>query len=236
MLGLSSHTSRLRELALGIREPHQALPFLHGLLPGLSVAQQHGGAGLSLVLFLLLSTNSQCSLDMQTPASRPQPALSSPRRRFGSVLPNLMSVRLLLHQPPLSRPSNLSRGCLPLAALSSFKATLIQQPKAGLKGKITPWYQIGIQKYTEWFFPAPPQTSSTPWSRLGSSSWLSLLHLSNSLPWLSSGPSSPPPGLISKQTVITFQTDGIRHSIRELMHRVARATGTLGLTCLHLKA
>lgn len=50
------------------------------------------------------------------------------------------------------------------------------------------------------------------------------------------GPFQPPLGLISKQTVITFQTDGIRHSIRELMHRVTGATGTLGLTCLHLKA
>ena len=48
--------------------------------------------------------------------------------------------------------------------------------------------------------------------------------------------SPPTPGWSAQTRVIAFQTDAIRHSIAEPMHRVARATGTLGLTCWHPKA
>lgn len=102
-------------------------------------------------------------------------------------------------------------------------------PRGDLKGKIIPWYQRGIKSYAERFFPAPTSLnfSRNPGAgRAPPYSWLSPLL-----------PSPPHPGAYQhKPTVITFQTDAIRHSIRELMHRVAKATGTLGLTRLHLKA
>lgn len=136
MPSLSSHASRLREFALGVSEPHAALPFLFRLLPGLSVAQQRswdraartvcGWFGLqhrphcAQVLFLLPSTDLANSPDSLSPGpadigvSPPtshSSAPSSPRPEEVWVcplpLPNLM---MLLHQPLSSQPSNLSGG------------------------------------------------------------------------------------------------------------------------------
>lgn len=46
--GSQKPQEQLRELALGIWEPHVAFPFLLRLLPGLSVAHSAEGTGLSV--------------------------------------------------------------------------------------------------------------------------------------------------------------------------------------------
>lgn len=166
-----------------------------------------------------------CSIDPQTWASQPQPASALP---LPVPVPGLVCPSPVLN--PMSCSSSnlyhLNPSNLPGGGFSINSTGLLLAQGGILTGKSS----VGTKQVPKATHIPPLLTH--PWSRL-TPLLLGVLPapLSLVLPIL-----PRPRGLSAQPGVITFQPDAISPSIRELMRRAARATGTLGLTCLHLKA